>query len=344
MPEPRQITIIGGGLAGLTLGIGLRQQGIPVVIWEAGTYPRHRVCGEFISGAGLEVLRELNLWESLMRVGAHTGTTAAMVIGRKIYHHPLPTPALCLSRYKLDHVLAGTFQGLGGVLKTGSRVATIQPAEGLVRATGRTPHAGESEWHWFGLKAHVRNVALVADLEMHYSENGYVGLCTLGNNVINACGLFRRSKNDPKPGRDIPEVLRGQPGTLLFERLSGGEWDPESICTVAGLSFGPLGAFEGFTCCAGDVLRMIPPLTGNGMSIAFETARLALKPLTEFARGNASWNEAEDAMAKGYSEAFRSRFAWANVLQTLAFSPYARAFSSVFCSGAAFRFCFCKTR
>src|ERR1035441_4912314 len=34
-------------LLGLTLGIGLRQRGIPVTVLEAGHYPRHRVCGEF---------------------------------------------------------------------------------------------------------------------------------------------------------------------------------------------------------------------------------------------------------------------------------------------------------
>ena len=52
----KPITIVGGGLAGLTLGIGLRQRGVPVTIWEAGRYPRHRVCGEFISGNGQAVL------------------------------------------------------------------------------------------------------------------------------------------------------------------------------------------------------------------------------------------------------------------------------------------------
>ena len=49
---PEHLTIVGGGLAGLTLGIGLRQRGVPVTVYEAGRYPRHRVCGEFISGRG----------------------------------------------------------------------------------------------------------------------------------------------------------------------------------------------------------------------------------------------------------------------------------------------------
>ena len=59
MPAHKPITIIGGGLAGLTLGIGLRQREVPVTIWEAGNYPRHRVCGEFISGNGQAVLERL---------------------------------------------------------------------------------------------------------------------------------------------------------------------------------------------------------------------------------------------------------------------------------------------
>jgi 2-polyprenyl-6-methoxyphenol hydroxylase-like FAD-dependent oxidoreductase len=48
----KPITIVGGGLAGLTLGIGLRRRGVPAALWEAGHYPRHRVCGEFICGRG----------------------------------------------------------------------------------------------------------------------------------------------------------------------------------------------------------------------------------------------------------------------------------------------------
>ncbi|MFZ9874958.1 MAG: NAD(P)-binding protein, partial [Candidatus Methylacidiphilales bacterium] len=46
----KTVEIVGGGLAGLTLGLCLRQKGVPVDLFEAGTYPRHRVCGEYLSG------------------------------------------------------------------------------------------------------------------------------------------------------------------------------------------------------------------------------------------------------------------------------------------------------
>src|SRR5712664_741834 len=114
MGNLRPITIVGGGLAGLTLGIGLRRQGIPVAIWEAGHYPRHRVCGEFISGRGQQTLARLGLRETFLQAGAATATTAAFFLGPAGSPvRPLPAPALCLSRFKMDALLAELFLDSG---------------------------------------------------------------------------------------------------------------------------------------------------------------------------------------------------------------------------------------
>jgi glycine/D-amino acid oxidase-like deaminating enzyme len=63
----RVVTIVGGGLSGLSLGIGLQRKGISVILHEAGIYPRHRVCGEFICGTSPGTLRALGI-RSLRRI------------------------------------------------------------------------------------------------------------------------------------------------------------------------------------------------------------------------------------------------------------------------------------
>src|SRR5207247_3708941 len=134
------------------------------------------------------------------------------------------------------------------------------------------------------LKAHARNVNLAADLEMHVSSTGYVGVNRVDHGQVNVCGLFRA-----RPGQSLPEsrlqLLRGSPGSPLHERLATAEFDEASVCSVAGLPLKPQRAVAKDECCIGDALTMIPPVTGNGMSMAFESAELAAEPLAAYSRG-----------------------------------------------------------
>jgi menaquinone-9 beta-reductase len=158
------VTIAGGGLAGLTLGIGLRQRGVPVNVWEAGRYPRHRVCGEFISGAGQASLARLGLLDGLKSAGAVGAMNAAFFAGEAmVAPRPLPNPALCISRFRLDSWLAEEFQRLGGELRTGARW-NGEYGPGIVRAGGRRAEPVPEGWRLFGLKVHARDVTLDADL------------------------------------------------------------------------------------------------------------------------------------------------------------------------------------
>ena len=90
----RPIHIVGGGVAGLALGIRLRQLDVKTRISESGTYPRHRVCGEFISGRGVKLLRELGVFDAFLRGGgklAETmkffGIALAIVKGKRLDLH-----------------------------------------------------------------------------------------------------------------------------------------------------------------------------------------------------------------------------------------------------------------
>jgi menaquinone-9 beta-reductase len=314
MSAPKPITIVGGGLAGLALGIALRKKEIPVTVFESGNYPRHRVCGEFVSGRGLEILDTLGLKEKCLDAGATEARSSVFFSGdSKSPVRQLPAPALCLSRFVMDKLLADEFQNLGGDLRIGARWQN-DFSDGTVRASGRQVHPVENGWRWFGLKAHARNVSSAADLEMHIFKNGYVGICKLVGGEVNVCGLFRRNGFDA-PQQNGFDLLRENPGTILHERLASAVFDENSFCSVAGLSLKPQRASEKSEVCIGDALTMIPPVTGNGMSLAFESAQLAAEPLTAFSRGQISWNEAQKKIARACDENFSRRLRWANWLQ-----------------------------
>jgi menaquinone-9 beta-reductase len=345
--RPRPLTIVGGGLAGLALGIGLRQRGIPVTVWEASHYPRHRVCGEFICGRGQEVLARLGLLDSFFQAGAILGRTAAFYVGR--FGSPvrtLATPALCLSRHVLDALLADQFRRAGGELRENARWREDDYGEGVVRASGRRLHPRDEDCHWFGIKVQAHNVLLAADLEMHRSPSGYVGLCRLGGGTVNVCGLFRRTTGKPDSANTWKDRLRGQPDSALWEALAGSTFDQDSFCSVAGFSLKPCRAGSYSECCIGDALTMIPPVTGNGMSMAFEAAELAVGPLADYSHGKSTWNEARHLVAAGCDHAFARRLAWARALQWLMLTRWLRGWagSVALHSDSLWRLMFAYTR
>jgi len=311
----KPIAIAGGGLAGLALGIGLRQQGIPVTIYEAGRYPRHRVCGEFISGQGRAALAELKLEEEILAAGAREALTAAF-FSRRVNGRPqaLPLPALCLSRYILDRLLACEFQRQGGILCQEQRWRGTF-GDGVVRATGRRMTAASNCWRWFGLKVHARHVRLAADLEVHLAPQGYVGLCRLNSDEVNICGLFRSRTTVSNLAQTWRTWLTGPHGSMLHQRLADAEFLEDSFCSIAGLQPVPQRAAGHSECCVGDAITMIPPLTGNGMSMAFESAALVMPSVIAYSRGKMTWPKTCQEAARRCDRRFRGRLWWSGWLQ-----------------------------
>ncbi len=319
-----RVTIVGGGLAGLTLGIGLRQRGVPVTVWEAGHYPRHRVCGEFISGTGQRSLARLGLLDGIQKAGACVAQSVAFFAGEtRVPARSLPEAAVCVSRFVLDRWLADEFERLGGILRVGARWSG-EFGSGIVRASGRRVEPVAGGWRLFGLKFHARDVKLDADLEMHFVPSGYVGLCRLAGGEVNICGLFRSEAAVPDLAQRWRHWLAGPPESTLHSRLAVANVDEKSFCSIAGLCLQPQRAIQRTECRIGDALTMIPPVTGNGMSMAFESAELALEPLAKFSRGDLTWARAQEEIAWGCDHRFTSRLRWAAWLQRALFLPPAR--------------------
>ena len=315
MNSPRPIEIVGGGLAGLSLGLALRRAGVPVVVFEAGHYPRHRVCGEFITGLAPETIARLGLGPHLEDALQHR-QVAWFHGAEPTGIQKLPAPALGLSRHVLDARLATAFLAAGGDLRTATRLVDPIGKPGRVFATGRQA----SRSTWLGLKFHVRNIVLERDLELCLGEHAYVGLARVDRATVNVCGLFRRR---PLAGRGpglLLNYLRASGLAGLAGRLAQAEIDVTSCCAVAALAFDravrPSDRIQ-----IGDASAMIPPFTGNGMAMAFQSAETVLDPLLAFARRESDWPATCRATHAALRSRFRRRLASASALHAFLLRP-----------------------
>lgn len=315
----KEVTIAGGGLAGLSLGIALRDRGVPVVVLEAGSYPRHRVCGEFISGVTDRTLGELGIREMLVDAKRHRATRW-FVGDREVCHVELPAAALGISRHRLDLRLAEAFRARGGKLRERSRLDGDE-MDGVVWAAGRKT---DRESEWLGLKLHLLDPGAPEELEMHMGESGYAGVAPVEDGRVNVCGLFRRRSALRGGGVELLRRYLEENGLLaLARRIAAAEVDERSLTGVSGLRLGRQEVDEG-RCVIGDAESIIPPFTGNGMSMAFEAAETALPPLMDYAKDQCSWEAARDGVGRLLRMRFRRRLAVASRLHPVFFSALGR--------------------
>ncbi len=315
MTDPRTVTIAGGGLAGLSLGIGLRRFGIPVKVIEAGSYPRHRVCGEFISGVTDTELAALGI-PTILGSAIPNITTSWFVEGRCFLESELPSPAMGISRHMLDEELARRFEVAGGILETGQRYIPNgeESTEGTVFAIGRPRRTGSD---WIGLKCHLRDFPLHANLEMHLGDEGYLGISRIENGLANACGLFRVRRGIKAAKTELLIAYLDSCGlTQLADRIRKARVMPESCLGVSAFELGHQhkDAATSDHLCLGDQFAIIGPFTGNGMSMAFQSAALALKPVVSYARRELDWISCREETTSALRRNFSKRLAVSRIL------------------------------
>ncbi len=181
----RPIEIIGGGLSGLALGAALRRADVPVTIFEAGDYPRHRVCGEFITGLDEKTMARLGLAPFLADATRHH-RIAWCLQDAPVRVQTLPSPALGLSRHALDARLAEEFVRLGGELRTHTRVAG-DAAPARTRLCDRPPPrpAGVARLEIPCARPRARGRPRAAS-----RRSAYVGLSPVEDGAVNVCVDF----------------------------------------------------------------------------------------------------------------------------------------------------------
>ena len=104
MKTVNSVVVIGGGLAGLVAAIHMAKNGMQVTIIEKNDFPKHKVCGEYISNEVLPYLKSLQIDIDSLQPKAIDQLIFSLKSG-KIIATKLPLGGLGISRFALDFYL-----------------------------------------------------------------------------------------------------------------------------------------------------------------------------------------------------------------------------------------------
>ena len=88
---PADVIVAGGGPAGSTIAWDLARRGLRVVVLERASFPREKVCGDYVDPRGIVILRAMGASRQLQRTPRGKVTrTATFVDWERHYSGPIP--------------------------------------------------------------------------------------------------------------------------------------------------------------------------------------------------------------------------------------------------------------
>jgi len=328
------VAVVGGGLAGLALSIQLARAGYAVVLFEKEQYPFHKVCGEYISLESWNFLEELGLPLSDWGLPLIHRLLVSAPNGESI-EHELPLGGFGISRYKIDAELASIARSSGVVVKEGVKVtdilfersfAHVQTVSEMYQAKIACVTAGKRsnldiKWrrpftlrksdklnNFIGVKYHLRTDFPPDLIALHNFKDGYCGISRIEDGKYCLCYLTTAS-NLQASGNSISEMEKKVLGQnpFLASIFSSSVKLFDQPLTISQISFERRQRVDDHILFIGDAAGMIPPLSGNGMSMALHGSKIAFRSIDAFLKGHIERHEMEQEYEDRWNRQFGRR-------------------------------------
>ena len=322
----------------------MSQKGYSVTIIEENGYPKHKVCGEYISNEVLPYFESLGLNISELlptRIDEfHFSSVSGTLIKAK-----LPLGGFGISRYTLDNYLYKK------ALKNGCNVikdrvssvvfdnslfavttdsGTAYSATIVFAAYGKRAQLDRNlnrsffmkKSHWLAVKAHYKGEFSNSVVGLHNFKGGYCGVSKVEDNRVNICYLtdyeaFKKYKNVAEFEN---QVVMQNPHLRTF--LSDATLLFEKPLTISQISFHKKTTIENHMLMIGDTAGLIHPLCGNGMAMAIHSAKLACEAAILFLEQKISRSAMEQTYSQNWRFHFSNRLKMGRIIAKILQNPH----------------------
>jgi flavin-dependent dehydrogenase len=352
------VIIVGAGIAGSSCAIELARQGHRTMLLDRQQFPRHKTCGEFMSPETREMLEHLGIHllkqdKSPSRMD-HARIT--MPDGGEI-EAPLPGFAYGTSRYELDQLLHQQAYAAGAEILTKVNITSIRKlenqsyevevkqgneqrcyqAKAVIGAHGSKKLRGSSsekgvrdETIYVGVKSHYRGINIPARVELYFCDGGYVGISPIENDTVNVAALLTLDSVQGS-GKSVTEILQAAAMTNsnLAARLAAGEAIQGTQVSVAPLQLSNVPEPWGDYPHIGDTMMVIPPLCGDGMSIALRSSILCARCTDAYLKDQIDYTTWQSEYTLEANREFAPLLRRARMIQNLAFAKTNRFYPAL---------------
>ncbi|HVG26714.1 MAG TPA: FAD-dependent monooxygenase [Acidobacteriaceae bacterium] len=330
------VLVLGGGLAGAAAAIELARGGWRAAVVDRADGAHDKVCGEFLSAEAIRDLAALGVDPEALGALPIAAVRLAGRLG--VSEAPLPFAALSLTRRVLDDELLRTAADAGALVLRGRSVeglhrqadawsaevagprgSTMLRARHILLATGKhdlrgLPRPAGSQNDLVAFKMYFRleaeqAAALDRHVELVLFRGGYTGLQMMPDGAANLAALVRKSTLRQMGGgweALLAAMQRDSPH--LRARLAGAQQLLPKPLAASSIPYGMLRrqAVADGVWAVGDQAVVIPSFTGDGMSLALHSGRLAARMLLA--------GETAEAFQRALHDQVRRQLAFAMVI------------------------------
>ena len=315
----------------------MAQRGLRVILLDKGSYPRQKVCGEFLSPEAVDVLGRAGVWPQIEAYHPPRIDGFTLTAGSRETRHKLSAPGYGVSRWVMTQdrctvtQVTGDFQqGFCVTVQQASSLSSPIRARAVLCAAGRqwqprgqpkTPVSGKRA-RYVGLKAHFQGVNLDRHVELHTIRHGYCGMVEVTGGVTNICcwiqaQALRRAGGMPQ--RFLSSALAENSG--LRSRLQRAE-QVGTLWTTTSFIYGrPVAPVVSGIWNIGDCAAMVAPLTGDGMGMALRAAELAATMMRAVFWQESAWDQGTAEYARLWQREFLPRLRWGRGLEATLLQP-----------------------